>query len=110
MISAFKWKVKHVERELKHKIRPENAFHECVDFDFIMSCPKEDLNQLFIRLYGEHIIPASFYQYPQVLRRPDLVIGETGNGIPKYLVTNKMLGAVWMKSRIDLRQLNQTHQ
>ena len=96
-MSAYKWQVKQVERELKHKIRPENAFHKCIDFNFIMSCPKEDLHQLFIGLYGEHIIPAFFYQYTQVLRWPDLVIGEIGNGNPKYLVMNKMLGAVWMK-------------
>ena len=64
--SACCWQVLQVERELKHKIRPQNAFHKCVDFDFIMSCPKEDLHQLFIGLYGEHIIPASFYQYTQV--------------------------------------------
>jgi len=81
------------------------VFHKCVDFDFIMSCPKEDLHQLFIGLYGEHIIPASFYQYTQVLRRPDLVIGETGNGNPKYLVTNKMMSAVWMKLRNRLASI-----
>ena len=41
----------------------------------------------------------------QVLRRPDLVSGQTGNGNPKYLVTNKMLGAVWMKLRNRLASI-----
>ena len=72
MMSVYNWQVKQIERVFKHKIRPENAFDKCVDFDVIMSRPKEDLHQFFIGLYGEHIIPASFYQYTQVLRRPDL--------------------------------------
>ena len=42
----------------------------------------------------------------QVVRRPDLVIGETGNGNPKNLVGNKMLAAVWIKLCNRLSSVN----
>ena len=67
---------------------------------------QETFAPTFIGVYGEHIIPASFYQYTQVLRRPDLVIGQTGNGNTKYLVNNKMLGAILMKLRNRLASIN----
>jgi len=71
-----------------------------------MSAPKEDLHQLFIGLYGEHIIPASFYRYTQVLRRDDLVLGTTNKGNPRYLVSSKMLGGVWIKLRNRLASIH----
>ncbi len=32
-------------RELKHKLRPENAYLKAEEFEFVLSAPKEELNQ-----------------------------------------------------------------
>jgi hypothetical protein len=43
-----------------------------LDFDILTSCPKDELHQWFIGLYGEHTIPA-VHRYTQVLQLPDLI-------------------------------------
>jgi len=105
-ILTLPWQVLEVERKIKSKIRPVNAFHNALNFDFVMSAPKEDLHQLFIGLYGEHIIPATFYRYTEVLRRDDLVLGTTKKGKPQHLVSKKMLGKVWKKVRDRLASIH----
>ncbi len=38
------------------------------DFNVLTSCPKDELHQWFLGLYGEHIIPVMVHSYTQVLR------------------------------------------
>ena len=50
--------VKEAEQHLRHKLFPPNAWMKVADFHVLTSCPKDELHQWFIGLYGEHIIPA----------------------------------------------------
>ena len=50
--------VKDAEQRLRHKLFPPNAWMKVADFRVLTSCPKDELHQWFIGLYGEHIIPA----------------------------------------------------
>ena len=65
--------VRAAETELRHKLFPPNAWIKILNFDVLTSCPKDELHQWFIGLYGEHIVPAIMYRYTQALQRPDLV-------------------------------------
>jgi hypothetical protein len=47
--------VEKLVRILKHKLRPDNAYFKAQGFDAILSAPKEELHQLLIGLYGEHL-------------------------------------------------------
>ena len=64
--------VRAAEAELRHKLFPPNAWMKVLHFNVLTSCPKDELHQWFIGLYGEHIIPAIVHRYTQVLQRPDL--------------------------------------
>ncbi len=58
------------------------------------SCPRDELHQWFIGLYGEHIIPAIVHRYTKVLQRPDLVtVDKDGNSHP--LLSNKAVAGVF---------------
>ncbi len=46
----------------------------------------------YLGLFSDHIVPAVFYRYTQVLRRPDLV-----NSKGKPLVTTGRIEAVWKR-------------
>ncbi len=48
-----------MEAELRHKPFPPNAWMKVADFNILTSCPKDELHQWFIGLYGEHIIPCT---------------------------------------------------
>ncbi len=58
--------VKDAEHRLRHKLFPPNAWMRLTDFDVLTSCPKDELHQWFLGLYGEHIIPAMVHRYTQV--------------------------------------------
>ena len=58
---------------MRHKLFPPNAWIKVSDFNILTSCPKDELHQWFIGLYGEHIIPAIVHRYTSVLQRPDLI-------------------------------------
>ena len=60
--------MKDKEREIKHKLRPHNAFLRAKDLDLPASHPREreELHQFLIGLYGEYVLP--WYTYTQVLR------------------------------------------
>ena len=65
-------------------------------FNVLTSCPKDELHQWFIRLYGEHIIPAIVYRYTKVLQRPDLVtVDKDGNAHP--LLSNESVARVFKR-------------
>ena len=67
--------MKDAELCLRHKLFPHNAWMLVTDFDVLTSklCPKDELHQWFIGLYGEHIIPAIVHRYTKVLQNQDLV-------------------------------------
>lgn len=58
--------VKAKEKELKHKLRPNNTFLKAKDLNLPATCPREELHQFLIRVYGEYILPASMHSYTQV--------------------------------------------
>jgi hypothetical protein len=60
-----------MEAELRHKLFPPNAWMKVLHFNVLTSCPKDELHQWFIRLYGEHIILAIVHRYTKILQRPD---------------------------------------
>ena len=93
--------VKEKEKELKHKLRPDNAFLKAKDLNLPAACPREELHQFLIGLYGEHVLPASLYAYTQVLRAPALY-----NSPDSPLVTEAMLRRVWTRLRDRLSSLD----
>ena len=71
----FVTQVKKPVQSLKHKLRPDNAYFKATDFDAILSALKEELHQLLLGQYGEHLLPATMYETEKVLRNPDTVKG-----------------------------------
>ncbi len=75
-----------------HRIFPTTFFRmKVLHFNVLTSCrPKDELHQWFVRLYGEHIIPAIVHSYTKVLQRPGLVtVDKDGNSHP--LLSNEAL-------------------
>ncbi len=60
-------------RELKHKLRPENAYFKAEEFEFVLSAPKEELHQFLICLYGDHLLPATMYEIEKALWGPETI-------------------------------------
>jgi len=83
-----------------------NAYYGAKNFDFHQSCPREELHQFLIGLYGDYVIPSTLYEVEQVLRRPDLVLSKPGAKVPRYLVTNEMKAGVWARLRDRLSSLD----
>ncbi len=79
--------VGRIVQKLKHKLRPENAYFNALEFDAILSASKDELHQLLIGLYGEHLLPATMYEIKQTLRCPDTITGNDKNKVPIYLIT-----------------------
>ena len=71
-----------------------------MDFDYLSAVPREELHQFLIGVYGEYILPASFYRFTQVLRAPELYLAQ---GRP--LVTDAMLRGVWARLRDRLKEV-----
>ena len=67
--------------------------------DFLAACPREELHQFLIGLYGDYIIPSTLYEYHKVLRRPDLVTSRPGAEIVTHLISNERLAWVWARMR-----------
>jgi hypothetical protein len=63
------------------------------DFNVLTSCPKDELHQWFLGLYGEHIIPAMVHRYTQVLQRPDLVWHDR-SGVAHPITSNEAVARV----------------
>jgi len=96
--------VAKAERTLKHKLRPDNAFFKALHFDIFKCVPKEELHQFLLGLFGDHIVPATMYEYTMALRRPDLV-KKNKSGSETFLITNKMLENVWKRLRDRLASI-----
>ena len=93
-------------RELKHKLRPENAYFKAKEFEFVLSAPKEELHQFLIGLYGDHLLPATMYEIEKVLRGPATIRGYDKNGAPLYIISKKRLKEVWKRLRDRLASLD----
>ena len=88
--------VRAAEAELRHKLFPPNSWMKVLHFNVLTSCPKDELHQWFIGLYGEHIIPAIVHRYTQVLQRPDLFTLDR-HGEKHALVSNEAVARVFKR-------------
>ena len=86
-----------MQRRLKHKLAPENAYFKAKDFDHISCAPKEELHQFLIGLYGEHMLPATLHEYERTLRDDRYSTGVDCNGNQKYIITKAMMVQVWAR-------------
>ena len=93
---TFHPQVKVAEQRLRHKLFPPNAWMKLTDFNVLTSCPKDELHQWFLGLYGEHIIPAMVHRYTQVLQRPDLIRHDR-NGVAHPIVSNEAVARVFRR-------------
>jgi hypothetical protein len=98
--------VERLVRLLKHKLRPENAYFKAHNFDAILSAPKEELHQILIGLYGDHVLPATKHEIEKVLRGPDTIKGFDKKKEPQYIISKKMLRGVWKRLRDRLASVN----
>ena len=98
--------VRKLVQDLKHKLRPNNAYFKAADFDVILSAPKEELHQLLIGLYGEHLLPATMYEIEKALRNPDTVKGHDKNGSPIYIISKQRLKNVFARLRNRLSSID----
>jgi hypothetical protein len=69
----------------------DNAYFKAKDFDTILSAPKEELQQLLIGLYGEHLLSATLYEIEKALRNPNTIKGFDKNGAPMYIISEQRL-------------------
>ena len=53
--------VAYKECQLKHAFCPNNTFHQGLGLDLQAAYPREELCQLVIGVYGDYVIPSSFY-------------------------------------------------
>jgi hypothetical protein len=102
----FSIQVSQLERSFKHKLRPDNAYFKAVNFDVILSAPKEELHQLLLGLYGEHLLPATMYEIEKVLRSPDTIRGYDKNGAALYIISKARLKNVYARLRNRLSSVD----
>jgi hypothetical protein len=90
--------IKDSESRLRHKLFPPNAWMSVTNFNVLISCSKDELHQLFIGLYGKHIIrvPAIVQRYTKVLQRPDLVKMDK-NGEAHPIMSNEAVARVFKR-------------
>jgi hypothetical protein len=98
--------VERIVQKLKHKLRPEYAYFNALEFDAILSAPKEELHQLLIGLYGEHLLPATMYEIEQTLRGPDTITGYDKNKALIYIISKKRLKNMFARLRNQLSSLD----
>jgi hypothetical protein len=96
MVMVVLPQVKDSESRLRHKLFPPNAWMRVTNFNVLISCPKDELHQWFIGLYGEHIIPPMVHRYTKVLQRPDLVkLDKNGEAHP--IMSNEAVARVFKR-------------
>ena len=66
------------------------------DFYVLTSCPKDELHQWFIGLYGEHIIPAIVHRFTSVLQLPDLIYFDK-NKVKHQIISNEAVARVFRR-------------
>lgn len=96
------------EKELRMKIRPENAFFKLHNHNFLSCLPREELHQFLIGTYGEYVIPSSIHVIKSELRKPEFILRQASgaNGITRHLVSNQMLKGVWERLRDRLSAID----
>ena len=94
--NLYSWQVKDAEHRLRHKLFPPKAWMKLTDFNVLTSCPKDELHQWFLGLYGEHIIPAIVHRYTQVLQSPDLIWHDR-NGVADPIMSNESVARVFRR-------------
>ncbi len=104
--SDFSSQVEKLVRILKHKLRPDKAYFKVQGFDPILSASKEELHQLLIGLYGEHLLPATMYEIEKALRNPNTIRGFDKNGSPIYIISKQRLKTVFPRLRNRLSSLD----
>ena len=82
--------VDRLVKELKHKLRPENAYSKAEEFEVVLSAPKEVLHQFLIGLYGHHLFPATMYAIEKALLGPETIRGYDKNRAPMYVVSKNV--------------------
>ena len=95
-----------MQRRLKHKLTPENAYFKAKDFDHVACAPKEELHQFLIGLYGEHMLPATLHEYERTLRDDKYSTGVDCNGNQKYIITKAMMVQIWARLRDRLASID----
>ena len=95
-----------MQRQLKHKLTPENAYFKAQNFDHVACAPKEELHQFLIGLYGEHMLPATMHEYERTLRDDKYSTGVDCNGNQKYIITKVMMVQVWARLRDRLASID----
>ena len=88
--------VEEVEKKLKHKLRPYNAYLKALGLDCLAASPREELHQFLIRLHGDYIITPILYEDKKVLCRPNLVTSKPGAQAVTHLIR---LAGVWARLR-----------
>ena len=81
---------------MRHKLFPSNAWMKVADLRVLTSCPKDELHQWFIGLYGEHIISAIVHRYTTVLQRPDLIHFDK-NKVKHPIISNEAVARVFRR-------------
>ena len=71
-----------------------------------MACPREELHQFLIGLYGDYIIPATVFEIERVLRDPALITSRPGAAVTTYVISNDRLAAVWARLRDSLASVD----
>jgi hypothetical protein len=85
---------------LKHKILPDNAYFKARDFDVILSAPEEELHQLLLGLYGEHLLPATMYEIEKASRNPNTIKGFVDkNSASSFIISQQRLKTVLARLR-----------
>ncbi len=96
--------VKAKEKEIKHKLCPHNEFLHAKDLDPLHPpavCPREELHQFLLCLYGEYVLLSSFaHVHTQVLCAPELY-----KSPDCQLVSDAMLRRIWTRLRDRLSSL-----
>jgi hypothetical protein len=98
--------VEDVERKLKARIYPENAYFKADGFELFQAVPREELHQFLIGVYGDYVIPATVYEYERVLRDPALITSKPGARITTYVISSERLAAVWARLRDRLSSVD----
>jgi len=105
-VSPHHWQVAAAEPKLKHTLYPVNDMLEIEHCDVLQAVPIchqrrscTTAGQILIRFYGEHVIPGTFYEIKETLRRQDLVLSKTETVQSLYAVPNDMLKGAFVRLR-----------
>ena len=70
-----------------------------IGLDYLAACPREELHQFLIGLYGDYIVLSTLCESHKVLRSPDSVTSKPDAQIVTPLISNERLAGVWVRLR-----------